>query len=106
MRINTTVTPQKQVLYMHAVNEDCSSRAYPDAICVNVWAGVDMPILTDTIPSVLLHSSTASWQMRLQEHMYRSMPKPHVQPRCTCAQAGMHPMQKTVCTSTHLVADR
>ena len=45
-------------------------RAYPDAICIKVWAGVDMPILTDTIPSVLLHSSTASRQMRLQEHMY------------------------------------
>lgn len=61
----------------------CSCRVYPDAICVQVWAGVDMPILTDTIPSVLLHSSTASWQMRLQEHMHPSMHQPHMQHRCT-----------------------
>ena len=42
------------------------SSAYPDTICVKVWASMDMTILAHAILRVLLDCSAASWQMRLQ----------------------------------------
>ncbi len=50
------------------IDGHCNGCAYPDAICIKVWAGVDMTILADTILGVLLDGSAASRQVRLHRH--------------------------------------
>ncbi len=47
------------------------SSAYPDTICVKVWASMDMTILANAIFGVFLDCSAASWQMRLQPQAHK-----------------------------------
>ena len=63
------------------------SSAYPDTICVKVWASMDMTILAHAIFGVLLDCSAASWQMRLQPqaHKYVSAGAPTLRKAPLCA---------------------